>query len=258
MAIVKFCLSLQLRAGIFLGHRMQDLHAMVELMPFARATKHPSVSTAYGTALSLMQDTHLFAPTVQLQQTTLAASPEYSHAMLLVYVSHRIELGQFKQAIENLERGRALLWSEMRLLRISIDSDQVRKADLDLGDKFAAVNRELEELTKAIPLSHKFSMGDAVTDDLRAGDKFGSLLLRQREVLKEPDRLISQIRALPDLERFMLSPSFDTLRCAAPSGPVIIVNHCKLEPRSDILILLHDASPSLIPTPLTSTTVRTH
>ena len=41
-------------------------------------------------------------------------------------------------------------------------------------------------------------------------------------------------------------PLFDTLRSAASHGPVIIINHCKW--RSDILILLHNSPPSLIPT----------
>jgi CHAT domain-containing protein len=42
-------------------------------------------------------------------------------------------------------------------------------------------------------------------------------------------------------------PPFDTLRSAASSGPVIIINHSRW--RSDILILLHDMPPSLISTP---------
>ena len=72
------------------------------------------------------------------------------------------------------------------------------------------------------------------------------LLWRQRGLLKERDNVISQIRALPSFDRFLTYPLFDTLRSAASSGPVIVVNHSIL--RSDILILLHNASPSLIPT----------
>ncbi|KAN0140657.1 CHAT domain containing protein [Lactarius tabidus] len=130
-------------------------------------------------------------------------------------------------------------------LRTSIN--QLFDSDPELGEKFAAVNRELEELTKSIPPSHRLGVDNVVADDLRAGDKFGYLLLRQRGPSKERDKLISQIRALPSFDRFMPSPSFDTLHSAASSGPVIIVNHSK--PRSDILILLHNAAPSLIPTP---------
>jgi hypothetical protein len=90
-------------------------------------------------------------------------------------------------------------------------------------------------------------MDDVATDDLRAVDPFSRLLLKQRGLLKERDKLISQIQALPGFDRFLTSPSFDTLRSAASSGPVIIINHSKW--RSDILILFHNSSPFLISTP---------
>ena len=133
----------------------------------------------------------------------------------------------------------------MRHLRTSID--QLLNIDPELGHKFATLNRDLEELTKSIAPSHKLGMDDVVADNVRAGDQFGSLLLRQRGLLKERNKVISQIRGLPGFDRFLTLPLFDTLRSAALSGPVIIVNHSK--PRCDILILLHNVSPSLVPTP---------
>ncbi|KAI9452590.1 CHAT domain-containing protein [Lactarius psammicola] len=210
----------------------------------ARRTRHPSVSTAYESAMSLKRDTLLFAPTLQLQHATLATSHN-THSMPLDYASYQVDLHQLEEAVETLERGRALLWSEMRHLRISVD--QLLEADPQLGHKFAAVNQDLEELTKSIPPSHGLNVDDGGGDDLRAVDPFGRLLLKQRRLLKERDNLISQIQALPGFDSFLTSPSFDTLRSAASSGPVIIINHSKW--RSDILILLPDTSPSLIPTP---------
>ena len=133
----------------------------------------------------------------------------------------------------------------MHHLRTSID--QVLDVDPDLGNKFAALNRDLYGLTKSIAPTHKLNMDDAVADEVRAGDQFGSFLRRQSGILKERSKLISQIRALPGFDRFLTFPLFDTLRSAASSGPVIVVNHSELH--SDILILLHNASPSLIPTP---------
>jgi CHAT domain-containing protein/tetratricopeptide (TPR) repeat protein len=256
------------RAAISPGHRMHDVREIVELFPqllndasgqslldqfnlaciwayLARTTQHHFAPTAYETAFSLMQDTLLFAPTLQLQHAALVTPPNVPRGMPLDYASYQLDLGQLEKAIETLERGRALLWSEMRHLRTS--TDQLLEADPDLGDKFSAVSRELEVLTKSIPPSHELGMNDFVADDVRAGDQFGRVLLKQRGLLRERDKLISQIRALPGFDRFLTPPSFDTLRSAASSGPVIIINHSFF--RSDILLLPHNASPSLIQTP---------
>ncbi|KAI9452963.1 CHAT domain-containing protein [Lactarius psammicola] len=211
----------------------------------ARNWYHPSVSAAYESTMSSMQDTLLFAPTLQLQHTTLAKTSLDSFVMPLDYASYHIESGQLKEAIETLERGRALLWSEMRDLRTSID--QLLQAHPDLAHKFAAVNRDLEELTKSIPPSLDLNLDNGGADDLMAADPFGRLLLKQRRLLEERNKLILQIQVLPGFDSFLTTPSFDTLRSAASSGPVIIINHSIW--RSDILILLHNASPSLVPTP---------
>ena len=195
--------------------------------------------------MSLMQDIILFAPTLQLQHATLAKTSDVFHSMPLDYASFQVNLGQLEDAIETLERGRALLWSEMRDLRTSVD--RLIEADLQLAHRFAEINRELEELTKSIPPSHNLSIDDGGSEDLRAVDPFGRLLLKQQSLLKKRDKLISQITVLPGFDSFHTSPSFDTLRSAASSGPVIIINHSRW--RSDILILLHNAPPSLIATP---------
>jgi CHAT domain-containing protein len=258
--------SLLARSHWFPGYSKQDLNEGLELatqcvndaragLPdrlrlafmwtlVARYTRHSSVSTAYETALSLIQDSLLFAPTLQLQHFTLAMDEDL-HRMPLDYVSYLVDLRQLEQAIETLERGRALLWSEMRRLRVSVD--QLLEADPELGRKFAAVNRDLEELTKSVSPTHKLSMDDAAADNLRAVDPFGRLVLKQRGLLKERAKLISQIQVLPGFDSFLTSPSFETLRSAALSGPVIIINHSRW--RSDILILLHDMPPSLISNP---------
>ena len=260
---------LDTRSDISPGHLIQDYREMVELLPqflndesqslslpyqfhftctwarLAQCIQHPYTSKAYETALSLMQDFATFSPTVQLQHATLIRLPASSHQVPLDYASYQVEQGQLEKAIQTLERGRSLIWSGMRYFRISID--QLLDAHPELGHKFAALNRNLEEITKSVSPSPKICPDDVVVDDLRAGDQFGSLLLRQRGLLKERDQVISQIRALPGFDRFLTFPLFDALRSVASSGPVIIVNHSIL--RSDILILLHNTSPSIIPTP---------
>jgi CHAT domain-containing protein len=270
-ALGHLSLALFARYVSFPGHCAQDVDEALELLSrcandghaslhdrfqfacrwasLARGLRHPSISAAYEDAMSLTQDILLFAPTLQLQHATLITSTTSDHprtrTMPLDYASYQVDLGQIEEAIVTLERGRALLWSQMRYLRTSID--QLLLADPQVGRKFAENSRDLEEITKSIPPSHKLSMDDGVADDVRAVDPFGRLLVKQRQLLKARDELISQIRALPAFDNFLASPSFDALRSAASSGPVIIINHSGW--RSDILILLHNAPPSLITTP---------
>jgi len=128
----------------------------------------------------------------------------------------------------------------MRGLRMS--TDRLRLVNLPLAERFAAINKDLEALTTSSSAGIWPNQGHADSD--KPMDPFGRLVVKQRALVAERDKLISQIQSLPGFETFLTTPSFDTLRSAAEHGPVIIINHTKW--RSDILILLHDAPPSLI------------
>ncbi|KAH9967545.1 CHAT domain-containing protein [Russula dissimulans] len=204
----------------------------------ARQYGHPSTSTAYDRAVSSMQDTLTFAPTLDTQHFRIVAKSSNYEVLPLDCASHLVHTGQLVRAIETLEQGRASLWSEMRGLRTSID--QLRSADSDLAEKFSAINRELEMLTLTVSST---SGGDGGVEE---GDRIGHLVVQQRKLLSDRENLILQVRSLPGLESFLKAPSFDALTLAASHGPVIIINHSKW--RSDILILLHNSPPSLIAT----------
>ncbi|KAH9957474.1 CHAT domain-containing protein [Russula compacta] len=208
----------------------------------ARSSMHPATLTAYETAISLMQESLYFAPTLEIQHFRLVAMRNQYEKLPLDYASYLVEIGQLKQAIETLERGRGLLWSEMRGFRTSID--QLRAVNLHLAEKFAAVNRDLEALT--ISGSPVVWMEGGQVSGREGMDPFDRLVVKQRNLVEERDRLISQIRGQPGFDTFLIPPSFDTLRSAAAGGPVVLINHS--EWRSDIIILLHDSPPSLIPT----------
>ena len=203
----------------------------------ARRFRHPSAPTAYDRAMSSMQASLTFAPTLDSQHSRLVAMHDILQTIPLDYASYHIHTGHLEQAIETLERGRGLLWSEMRGLRISID--QIRLANSNLADKFSAVNRELETLALAISPNNN-------VDGYGGMDPYGHSVMRKQKLLDDREKLITQIQALPGFETFLKPPSFDTLRSAASHGPVIVISHC--EWRSDIIILLHDSPPSLIPT----------
>src|ERR1019366_6390670 len=80
----------------------------------ARIYRHHSLSTAYENAMSLMQSSLVFAPTLPIQHDRLVEKRDLYEKTPLNFASHHIRAGQLERAIEALEQGRALLWSEMR------------------------------------------------------------------------------------------------------------------------------------------------
>ena len=268
----KFCITQQLIRSLstrweLLGHRLdldevmclfasgaEDSYAAVpsrselacQWACTAQLFGHTSVLTAYKTAMSLMQRSILdFAPTLPVQHDRFVEMRNPYEKISLNYASHSICASQLEHAIETLEQGRSLLWSEIRGLRTS--TDLLHAADPDLAARFTAINQELEMILTTSALSDgRIGLGDEGCK----GDEWVELLplLREKkmELSKEHDTLILKIRKLPGLEKFSLPLPFDTLSSAASHGPVIIINHCELG--SDIIIVLHNYPPSRIPT----------
>ena len=239
--------------------RIEDLHEVIQLIllvindPYAREPDrfrlscywaiisrkigHPTTLTAYKTAMSLMQTSLSFAPTVSVQHARLVAMGEDCHTMPLDYASYQINLGQFEEAVETLEQGRALLWSEMRGLRTPVC--QFIEEDSPFAKRFAEISQELENLTISVTPSGRPEVEDSVHQSKDGTDPFGRLVIKQKKLVEEREALISQIQSRPGLEGFLGASSFDTLRSAASRGPVIIINHC--EWRSDITIIFHNS-----------------
>ena len=71
---------------------------------------------------------------------------------------------------------------------------------------------------------------------------------------KELQRVVSNIRNLPGLSRFLLPPHFSDLRFAASYGPVVIVNASKYS--CDALVVLADGDSVHIPLLITKQDVR--
>ena len=164
--------------------------------------------------------------------------------MPLGYASYQINLGQFEEAVETLEQGRALIWSGMRGLRAPVC--QLIEEDSPLAKRFTETNQEIETLTVSVTPSGRPEIEDSVHQHKDGMDPFGRLVIKRRKLIEERDSLISQIQSRPGLEGFLGAPPFDTLRSAASRGPVIIINHC--EWRSDIIIIFHNSLPCSVPT----------
>jgi CHAT domain-containing protein len=214
----------------------------------ARIFRDSTLLLAYQNAMSLMQDSLVFGPTLSIQYDRLIERHRLYEKTPLDFASYRIRLGQVERAIEALEHGRTLLWSELRGLRAS--PDLLRASHPVLADRFTSINQELEALTTSPLSGANAKLGldhwHIESQDYEGTEQLHRLMVKQQEILKERDALILRIQNLQGFKNFLGPPSFDTLRSAASHGPVILINHCKW--RSDIIILLQNSPPSLIPT----------
>ena len=211
----------------------------------ARSVSHPITLTAYKSAMSLMKKSLSFTPTVSIQHTRLVAMGEVCQTMPLDFASYQIHLGRFEEAVETLEQGRALLWSEMRSLRTPmarlIDEDSL------LAKRFAEISQELQTMAISVTPSGRPETEDGIARGGDGMDPFGRLVIKRQKLVEERSVLISQIQGQPGSQDILVAPSFSALRSAASRGPVVIINHC--EWHSDILIIFHNSLPCSIPAP---------
>ena len=189
-----------------------------------------------------MSDSLVFAPTLEIQHFRLIQLGLVYERLPLDYASYQAQRGQLKDAIETLEKDRGLVWSQMRGFRAPID--RLWTINSHLAEEFASVNRELEVLTTST--SPSVLINSVEVDDKEEMGSFDRVLEKHRKLFDERKSLIAQIRGLPGFENFLMAPSFAALHPAAACGPVIIINHSPY--RSDIIILLYNSPPSLIPT----------
>ena len=184
----------------------------------ARRFRHSSMEAAYQNGMSVMQSSLAVGPTVQTQHTILGNLGQKMR-MPLEYASYLIERGQLGLAIETLEQGRALLWSEMQGLSTSID--QLRRVHHTLADKFMAVSKDLEVVAMSVSPSQS-SHEDRVTLPDTAGvheemDTFTRILQEQRRLMQERQAIVSQIRAMSGFEHFLTAVPY-------PSDMLLLVD----------------------------------
>ncbi|KAH9952663.1 CHAT domain-containing protein [Russula dissimulans] len=216
---------------------------------YARRCQHPSTTLAYEKAISMMQTSLAVGPTLEMKHR-LTGRWGLFFALPLECASYYIEMGSFESAVEILERGRAMLWSEMRGLRTPVGQLWASGYTM-LAKQFVAVSEQLENIATSAqaPGINAGARHAATFDDHHDNsrpDVFSQMMENVHELERKRGEIIDQIRLVPGFSDFLKTVPFGTLQTAAACGPVIVINHCNY--RSDILIILRDSAPVLIPT----------
>lgn len=127
-----------------------------------------------------------------------------------------IKSQQYGTAVEWLEQGRSVIWSQLLELRSPVDD--LRKVRPELADHLQSLSSRLEGSA-----SH------------RVLDPEQPIQVDYHSIAYERQKLVEEIRKVPGFERFLLPKKLSQLVLAANEGPIVMLNVS--ECRCDALIL---------------------
>ncbi|KAL5525273.1 hypothetical protein ACEPAF_9143 [Sanghuangporus sanghuang] len=203
----------------------------------ARCHGHQSLPEAHRIAMSLLQRVLTIRPTLSAQHRLLSSDSHYQ-SLALDAAADSIDNGDFPQAIEFLVQGRALLWSQLRVIRAP--QEQLSRSNKALAERFERCNCRLEALIASAE-SSTFGLGQdgsvvRAVSTSQGQNLVDEMLVQMRQLHEEQEAIITDIRRMPGFENFLRAAPFEVIQQAASEGPVIILNHSKY--RCDALILL--------------------
>ncbi|KAL4064706.1 CHAT domain-containing protein [Scleroderma yunnanense] len=203
-----------------------DVSATRSWASAAEKFKHESGLTAYRSALQyILQYVNSVPPSLELFQRikqVVSSIPMDSFSYCLRHDAPTT-------AVELLEQGRMIFWTQFNRLRLQRDDLLALE---DAGGTFAKEYKDL-----SFQLRELFEK----PGDLQTPKTHG--------LMSELDDLISRIRKLPNFDHFLSSPSFSELKGAARDGPVIIVNASSYS--CDALVVFATGDPVHVPLKIT-------
>lgn len=149
--------------------------------------------------------------------------------------------GQPEKAIELLERGRSLAWSQA--LSLQTDVSDLERSYPEEATKFKELSARLTAWTRRGADIHGNHEG------LTTGDRTdGSVAVAQgHQLAAKWNALVAQIRDLPGFNQFLMPAAFSTLTKAARNGSIVVFNSSQT--RHDAIIIPPCGDVEIVPLP---------
>ncbi|THH11187.1 hypothetical protein EW146_g8131 [Bondarzewia mesenterica] len=126
-----------------------------------------------------------------------------------------IRSGDFKKAIELLEEGRAIFWSQALQLRTPLD---------DLRVKRPALAQKLENISQALEQGSQRDTFRSPSDSAQRVMSMEQEAIRYRHLNDDWVDTLEEVRRVDGFEDFLRPKQFSTLQLAASHGPIVILN----------------------------------
>ena len=202
---------------------------------------HPAALDAYAISVDLISQIVGMDRTVYQRHTDLVDISSLTPTAVAVAFGR----GELEKALEWLEQGRCLVWSQLNQLRTPVDD--LRTHDSHLAQRFLEISNALESSGSRrgmgapsidSPMSEKVTLEDEACIHINLASEWKNIL--------------EEIRNIPEFQTFLRPPqASDLLRHIPPDGPIILINVDKS--RCDALALISDC-PEPIHIPLTKFT----
>ncbi|KAJ1303073.1 hypothetical protein OPQ81_011274 [Rhizoctonia solani] len=131
----------------------------------------------------------------------------------------------FSLALEWLEHARCVVWNQSLMLRSPLD--QLRSSNPALADRLQDVSNQLHDAGSQSRESQALSSGSLTPEQVAQ---------KHRQLAKDYEGLIVQVRTLPGFEDFLQPIKAKGLLRATQNGPVVVIN-CHQD-RCDALVII--------------------
>jgi tetratricopeptide (TPR) repeat protein len=200
----------------------------------ASSINHHSILVAYGCAVDLMPRVAWLGLPIPDRHQRLIEMGGITRDAAAAAISYE----KYDKALEWLEQGRSVVWTQILQLRTPVD--ELREIDPELADRLVQASQLLDQA------SSKTNLFDT---SARSMEEEGR---RYRALTIEWESIIDQVRSISSFENFLRPLGCSKLMGAARNGPVVVVNVVK--ERCDALALLHGIE-EVIHIPLPDTTL---
>ncbi|KAG2138081.1 CHAT domain-containing protein [Suillus bovinus] len=214
-------------ANVVSGGLLSRLRASLFWVRHSDKHGHGTQLEAYATAMQLLD---AYMSTTASVSSRHMAMKNFPRTLAVDAASCAICSGDVCRAVELLEQGRTVIWTQMTRLRTSLDILQTR------GDHAVALMKKFRDLSSLLdkpPADHAEATPRV---DIEAEET------RYRRLVQDWNGTVEEIRKIEGFSRFLLPPIFSDLQDAARDGPIVVLIASKSS--CNAIIITHKQPPT--------------
>ncbi|KAG1834333.1 CHAT domain-containing protein [Suillus subalutaceus] len=224
--------NLKAAANVVSAGLLPRLRASLSWVRHALQHSHGTELEAHVTSMQLLD---AYMSTTASVSSCHNIMKDFLSTLAVDAASCALRSGEVCRAVELLEQGRTIIWTQMTRLRTPLDSLQT------CDDHAAALIKKFRDLSSLLdkPPANDREATSRVNVEAQEA--------RYRHLVKDWNRAVEEIWKIEGFSCFLLPPLFSDLQDAARDGPIIVLIVSKSS--CDAIIILHKQPPTKIPLP---------